>query len=202
MSTKDTATAGELAVAARAALDGLQPTAPATASRELTTVRPSCIAIGSPRQFAALRSTAATQYRRPRRQRPVPTCAPDQFVAPSLRSTPEIIPRRRRRRRRRVRQYRADRSRRRKGFRSCHRPDSSSCPSRSDGADFRRHLHRLTGGRPPISAANPKSDFQSDPPTWVVRSFCDRSGCVASATTVDSPTGYKPSASTMSTDDG
>jgi serine/threonine protein kinase len=185
-------TAGELAVSARAALDGLQPTALATAP--VNDQGPTQLA--SPPVPSPLGATqmAATQYRDPADE--PPDSAPPISVAstPWWRRPSRVIP------------AAAvvvavvvfvstvliagtgeedpDAS-------AATGPASSSAPPAPVGPTFDGTFTVTRGAERTDLSGKPQESSPVAPSTWVVRSFCDRSDCVASSTTVNSPNGVR-----------
>jgi len=172
-------TAGELAVAARAALGGIQPTVPVHGQGPTQLAPPP----DRPTQMAA------TQERGPGGTPPAPTPPPGSAPTSWWRRPSRIIP---------VVvavisvlavigaliivQGGEEDS-------NAATAPTTSAPPAPEGPTFDGTFTVSWGPRTSLNGQPQTETIDSQ--TWVVRSFCDRSGCVASSTTVNSPTGVQ-----------
>jgi len=175
-------TAGELAMAARAALSGVQPTVPVHDQGPTQEAPP----ISAP---LAATQMAATQQRGPTDAPPEPTGS---TPTSSWRKPSRIIP---------VvvavvaviavvgaliiaKGGEEDSN-------AATGPTTSAAPAAPTGPTFDGTFTVTLSGERADLSGKPQPPSSVEPRTWVVRSFCDRSGCVASSTTVDRPEGVQ-----------
>jgi serine/threonine protein kinase len=183
-------TAGELAVTARAALDGLQPTALATAHpHDQGPTQQAAPSVPAP---SAATQMAATQYRDPADVPPDSEPPNGSAPTPWWRRPSRVIP--------------AAAvvvaivvfvstvlitQGGEKDSDTAIGPTTSAAPPAPTGPSFDGTFTVSWDSARTGLNGEPQSPSTFEPRTWVVRSFCDRSGCVANSTTVDRPEGVQ-----------